>query len=182
MAGRSDVGDSSCWDASGVSFKALAGVTYRFQVGGFDAESGEHGELPFSVERVTPETNDDLANAIVIGSFPYADPVNLRKTSRQPSEPSICFLEMGNSAWYKWTPAANDGMRASAEGSPEFTPGVAVYTSTGPGFGSLTLVNCAEDGPADFFAQSGMTYVFQVATNRAMTMPSAFQLELDPTP
>ena len=163
---------------SGVTFKALAGVTYHFQVGGYDAESGENGELPFHVRRVTAETNDDFASAMVVPSIPFGDTTNMRRTSRQPGEPSSCFTGMGNSAWYKYTAPATDALEANTHADTDVIAQVAVYTGTT--LGGLVLVGCGST--VDFVPAMGTTYVFQVGTDNAVTAPVTFNLILDPSP
>jgi hypothetical protein len=171
------IANSKIYD-SGVTFKALAGVTYRFQVAGYDAESGENGEVPFHVRRLTAEANDDFGAAMAVPSLPFKDSTNMRRTSRQAAEPSGCGVEMANSSWYAYTAPSTTPLTATATADPDITPHVAVYT--GSSLGSLTLIGC---GPSvDFVPTMGTTYRFQVSTDYAVTAPVAFNLQVDSTP
>ncbi len=162
--------------SSGITFKALAGVTYRFQVGGYDAESGQHRELPFHVRRLTPAANDDFANATNIAAIPFEHEVHLRHTTRQPSEPvaTDCSDDAANTAWYRYVAAADGTVSADVSAS-DVTPEVAIYESTGPGFGGLAYIDCSTD--VDFAVESGKTYYIQVFIDNAVTAPTFLDVE-----
>ncbi len=163
--------------ASGVTFKANAGTTYRFQVAGYSGESGATRELPFHVKRVTPEANDEFANAFSVEPN-YHDNVNLRYTTRQAGEPTpTCVDEASNTAWYKHTATSTNALQASADATGDFDGYVAVYEVLGPGFGGLNLIGC--NTFVDFIPVNGMTYAFQVTGDDARTAPSGFTLLYD---
>ncbi len=160
--------------ASGVTFMAHAGTTYRFQVAGYDGQSGANKELPFHVRQITPEVNDNFANAMNAGSTPFEDVVNLRRTTQESSEPTdSCSSEAYNTAWYKHTAGAEPGLEARVQDDTSDAE-VAVYQATGPGFGGLSLISCSST--VDFVPVSGQTYYFQVTLPRGLTDPVDFSL------
>jgi len=162
--------------ASGVTFMAHAGTTYRFQVAGYDAQSGSMKELPFHVRALTAETNDGFANAMNAGSTPFHDVVNLRRTTRESSEPNPTCIDGAsfNTAWYKHTAGSEAGLHAQVNNDSN-NASVAVYQQTGSGFGGLSFINCSSS--VDFVPVSGQTYYFQVVMPRGETNPVDFDLE-----
>lgn len=172
--------------ASGVTFKAEAGRTYRFQVGGYEGETGENGELPFRVQRITPELNDDFANAQNIGAAGFSDVANLRRATVQDNEPAAyedgaCFRWLANSVWYSHTAGSATPLRADAETNENdnLAGKVAVYEQSGAGFGSLVLVGCGAE--VDFVPAQGSTYMFQFGLEFAVAGPLRFELVVDPS-
>ena len=145
--------------SSGVTFKAQAGVTYRFQVGGFDAESGDTGELPFHVRAISPEANDDFANALTFTNVPYRDALTLRRSTTQAGEPNL-FFGVANTVWYRYSPVTNTPIELTVEGDQTFAAAVALYEVTGPGFDGLTFL--ASGSPVGYPTTIGTTYMVQV--------------------
>lgn len=151
-------------DSSGITFLAKAGVTYRFQVGGFDAESGDQADLPFHLRSVTTENNDAFANAQTFTSLPYSDPFTLRRATRQSTEPT-CRPGMVNSVWYRFTPSFDTTFEISTETRDTFDVYVSLYRVTGSGFGGLQFLGCGN--AVGTTASSGTTYAIQVETQNA---------------
>lgn len=149
--------------SSGITFRASAGVTYRFQVGGRYGESGEFAELPFHVRRIAaPEPNDAFANATQINSLQYSDPVTLRKATTQTGEP-LCWAFTANTTWYRFTPSSNAGFQATTSDGYGF---VGMYRSNGPGMAGLQFMACGSSvGHGSPLA--GTTYYFQVTALRS---------------
>jgi hypothetical protein len=161
--------------ASGVTFMAHAGTTYRFQVAGYDGQSGQQKELPFHVRAVTPEVNDAFANAMNAGSLPFDDVVNLRRTTRESSEPHPSCITEGpyNTAWYKHTAGAEAGLQGRVF-NDSGDASVAVYQATGAGFAGLSFIGCGSQ--VDFAPVSGQTYYFQIVMPNGETNPVDFSL------
>jgi hypothetical protein len=167
--------------ASGVTFKAHAGVTYRFQVAGYDAESGDNRRLPFHVERVTPAPNDDFVNAMAVGPLPFSHSTNMRRTTVQGSEPGADCLNSGflyNTAWYEFVPSTTSTYEVSvSSGITEADPLVHVYEVTGPGFGGLTHVDCSDN--VTFTGNAGTTYMIQTTLDQTQTAPVELVVDFD---
>jgi hypothetical protein len=112
-----------------------------------------------SAARADVPSNDDFAAAKVVSSLPYADHESTAGATTQPDEPdgrSVCASGSA-SVWYRYTPAADDRLDFSVEGS-SFGAYVGVYTGTA--LNDLTLVTCSS---APFLAATaGTTYYFQV--------------------
>ena len=163
-------------DSSGVTFKALAGVTYRFQVGGYDGESGDVGELPFHVRTVTPASNDDLANAKVFSGLPYTAPFNLRRATLQATEP-CGFAAIVNTQWWKFTAASTGEVHAVPDHS--VTARVGVYEVIGAGFAGLDLIACGTGG-VGFTPESGKTYAIQISGDNGVADSDTWTIDFGP--
>ena len=107
-----------------------------------------------------PPTNDNFANAIVIGALPFSDTRDISGATTEPGEPQPCSV--GQTVWYSITPAANAVVRADMAGSSFFDTSFNVYRAVGPGFGGLNFVGCAQfGGSVTFSVQAGTTYYVQ---------------------
>jgi hypothetical protein len=139
---------------SRVTFQAMAGTTYRIQVGGArgsdPASLGASGNLRFNVAEVPPPpANDAFAAAIAVTVNPPTQITGVNTTSAtiEPSEPEglLCSgarLGVGGTVWYTFTPSANSLVEINTFGST-FDTIVAVYTgSTLP---TLSQVACDND-------------------------------------
>ncbi|HUR16208.1 MAG TPA: hypothetical protein VMZ33_02885 [Candidatus Limnocylindrales bacterium] len=158
-------------NASGVTFRAKANVTYRFQVGGLRGQSGDYSELQFHVRRLASvEHNDAFANAMPINGFQFSDPVTLRKSTLQPDEPN-CYGS--NSVWYKFTP--NSGANLQVATSDTFNSRVGVFESTGPGITNLQMKLCGSTGSYPF--EAGKTYYIVVVGEGSRAPAVTFQME-----
>jgi len=163
--------------SSGITFKASAGVTYRFQVGGFDAESGEPAELPFHVRTISTESNDAFATAATFSLLPYRDAFNLRRATRQAGEPT-CRPGMVNSLWYKYTPSNSGPIAVSFLESEQLLPiFVSAYKVVGAGFGGLNFLGCGNG--VGFTGQVGTSYMIQVETANAFAPTGTLAVDPD---
>ena len=169
--------------ASGVTFRAHAGVTYHFQVAGYDGESGSNRKLPFHVQEVTPETNDNFANALAVNDLPYSDNANLRRTTVESGEPDgdCISAPLYNTAWYEFNPETTAAYEAEISSGASDTSGiVAVYEVTGSGFGGLTILDCgSENSAATFTGNFGTTYMIQVTADSTQTIPAILRVDFD---
>jgi len=150
---------------SKVVFSAAAGVTYRFQVGGFPGLD-ESGSLDFHLAVASAPINDDFTNAKVITAIPFSDgPFGTAGATTQSGEPPGACASIGKTVWYDFTPSTTMGLRADTLGG-DYDTVVAVYT--GASLNMLTSVACNDDAPEvfqsqlDFSATGGTTYHFQV--------------------
>lgn len=148
---------------SKVVFSAMAGVTYRFQVGGFPG-TDESGRLDFHLAVASAPLNDDFANAEAIPSIPFtAGPFSTDGATVQGGEPSPCG-GIGKTVWYDFTPSVNMDLQADTFGS-DYDTVLAVYT--GATLNTLTSIACNDDAPEafqsqlEFSATGGVAYHFQ---------------------
>ena len=108
-----------------------------------------------------PPSNDNFADAFVIGALPFSDSVDISQaTIEEPNEPQACFF-MERTIWYSFTPMANTAVRVDTEGS-SFSTNLNVYQAAGIGLGGLSFLTCASFGnPVSFIAQAEITYYIQ---------------------
>src|SRR5262249_37836323 len=108
-----------------------------------------------------PPTNDDFANATVISSLPFSDTVDVTDATSQASEPNCTSPPDSRSAWYDYTPAADQTVRLDATGQSSTT--LSVYT--GSDVSSLSgVTGCAYFGQPIFLsAKGGTTYHIRMA-------------------
>jgi PKD domain len=107
-----------------------------------------------------PPTNDNFANATVVGSLPYGDVVNTTDSTTEGGEPQSCIF-MNQTVWYSFTPTTTSLVAVDNAGSG-FTTNVNVYRSFGSDITSLGFVGCAISGNSvNFQAEAGATYYFQ---------------------
>ena len=126
---------------SRVTWRAIAGVTYSIQVGGFD---GAFGDLAFQLRQVTAPLNDDFANARNVTA-----PINVRartaSASTQPGEAAIqgnqCSIGRA-SVWYHLTSPIDTVASVDTLGAKIDTV-IGVYT--GSSLASLEQVACGND-------------------------------------
>ena len=121
-----------------------------------------------------PPSNDNFANAAVIGSIPYVSSISTTEASQVGDGPvvgSICdgkTLTKGtNNVWYRYTPGTTAPVNVDALGS-NYDTYIAIWT--GPDIDNLTLVACDDDNDAGFQSQmilfsatAGVTYYIEVA-------------------
>ena len=109
-----------------------------------------------------PFTNDDFANAYKIPAVPFTARTTTREATRDPAEPSAC-APVGGTAWYRYTPTADERLVASTLGSDH---ALALGVFAGERLGSLRQVGCG-NGPTGharvgFRASERETYYFQI--------------------
>ena len=146
------------------------------------------GDLPVAPDRaaVTPHlvvpTNDNFADATVIGSLPYSNTVDITEATTEVGEPPSCaFGGANNTVWYSYTPATTGWVSGSFVSSSPI-PVVGVYT--GASLGTLAETGClfGFGGRLAFEAQAGTTYHFQVGGAFGQSGPLEFHLEDIPVP
>lgn len=111
--------------------------------------------------RAAAPGNDDFANAELITSLPFSDSIDNTTASVEPGEPQCSYAQ---TVWYSFTPAITEVVRVDMGGTSFFDSGLAVYQSSGTGFGGLGFVpgGCTSyGGSITFAAQAGTTYYVQ---------------------
>ena len=148
-----------------VAVEVEAGRTYYFQIGGF--EFGDPtGQLSFHLEAGVPATNDDIAQATVIGSLPFNDTTLTTGTDTEDMEPSpTCLMgeKIRATVWYAYTPSADGILVADMTGTSYY----AVVTALTGVPGDFTQVACTivspgEGGALGFRVQGGIAYHLQI--------------------
>jgi hypothetical protein len=153
---------------SQVSFLAVAGTSYRIQVGGFQ---GAFGNLVVHFQQAPPPPNDNLANATTVtgaGQFTLSTVA----ATTEPGEPlavdNSCAPTtggtMGATVWYAFTPTTAGNVTIDTFGS-DYDTVLAVYT--GPTVNALTRVACNDDAQGTqsqivLPVVGGVTYLVQV--------------------
>jgi hypothetical protein len=108
-----------------------------------------------------PAANDDFANAAVISALPFSDVADNSAATLEPGEPQCSSYSQ--TVWYTFTPATSQVVRVDPGGS-SWDSALAVYQSSGGGFGGLGFVGggCVTFGGSIVFAaQAGTTYYVQ---------------------
>lgn len=149
---------------SQVIFSAMAGVTYRFQVGGFPGID-ESGSLDFHLAVASAPNNDDFDDAEAIAAIPFeVGPYSTAAATTHADEPPSC-VTIGKTVWYDFTPSVDTFLRADTFGSVYNTV-LAVYA--GASLPTLFSIACNDDASGffqsqvEFSAMGGVTYHFQV--------------------
>jgi Tol biopolymer transport system component len=111
-------------------------------------------------------TNDDMDDALVITSLPFAARTNDTRATRQRNEPDDC-ARTGDTAWYRYT-APRDGQLTADTFGTDHAVTMGVFHSSGRG---LERVGCSA-GPRGgahlgFPVQQGRTYLFQLTRTLA---------------
>lgn len=114
----------------------------------------------FSTALAAP-SNDNFADAIVIGSLPFSASVDNSLAGLESNEPNFpnCHI-IEKTVWYKFTPTETMLVRPEAIGG--ITGAVLnIYRSSGPGISDLTFLGCQA---TIFTAEAGQTYYLQVGS------------------
>jgi hypothetical protein len=132
--------DDSQGKQSQLAYTFKAGTSYYIGVTGY---TGETGKLTLNAKPIAALSNDNLVNAIAIPSVSYS---NIQVTTGASIEPTEmvadCALStLGNSVWYKYTPAKNQTTVFSTFGS-DYNTLLSVWTGTQH---PLTQVACNDD-------------------------------------
>ena len=179
LGGLSFVGCSQ-WNTD-LTLAAQAGVTYYIQAGRLSWYSP--GTLQVGISVIPPPSNDDFANAEVIGSLRFSDTTDTSAGTGESGEPNpSCNTtgQLAGSIWYRYTPPADGWVSASAFGS-NATTAWAAYT--GDALGSLSEAACrTHSGRMTFAVEGGQMYTFLVGTLFGVKGNVAFQLEVAPDP
>ena len=136
-----------------------------------------------------PPSNDNFANATVIGSIPYVNSISTAEATVAGDGPVVSAICDGksltkgtNNVWYRYTPATTDPVNVDALGS-NYDMYIAIWV--GPDINNLTLVACDDDNDAGFQSQmifgatAGVTYYIEVAQFSCTTTPGC--IPEDPT-
>lgn len=132
--------DDSQGKQSQLAYTFKAGTSYYIGITGY---TGETGKLILNAKAITALTNDNLSNAITIPSANYS---NIQVTTGASIEPNEMIADcalttVGNSVWYKYTPANNQTAVFSSFGS-DYNTLLSVWTGTQH---PLTQVACNDD-------------------------------------
>lgn len=127
-------------------------------------------------------TNDEFANAAIIGTLPFSDTQDNSSATLEPNEPLGCAQDYYNptgSDWYAYTPTSNGAITATT--NAPFNTALNVYT--GSSLDTLTLVNCTSYyGNVTIAAAAGTTYYFQTMGLFEQSGPITFNLDVPPPP
>jgi hypothetical protein len=139
-------------------FRAQAGNTYYFQVGG---HAFDFGQLVFNLRAVDPPAkgNDDSADALAIPGLPYTNTQNIEGALSEPGEFDCAGTT--HTVWYSFTPSTDAVLKADTVGSDFYTV-FSVFRGTD--LASLDRVRTCNFGSyaAAFFASAHTTYYIQV--------------------
>lgn len=142
---------------SGVSFNALAGVTYRIAVDGFNGASGN-----VVITWIQAQPNNNFANCQAISGASGQVAGNNFGARRETGEPNHAGNPRGQSIWYCWTATATGPVTFDTLGS-SFDTVLAAYT--GDSVAALTLHAANDDLATNdprsritFNAVAGVTY------------------------
>ncbi|OGO50033.1 MAG: hypothetical protein A2148_02980 [Chloroflexi bacterium RBG_16_68_14] len=157
-----------------IAFRATAGQTYYFQLGGFPFYARGLPSLAFHLVAGVPPANDQYTDVTTIAALPFTDTADTDAATTQFGEPrSGCSYYDGVSStvWYRFTPSQDALLLADTTGS-DFDTVLAVWTQSKFG---LAEVACTSGygyyGPPTelppgarlaFQATAGQTYYFQL--------------------
>jgi hypothetical protein len=163
------------------TFTAQAGVTYYIQLGTPNWLYG--GVLALNISVVPPPSNDDFANAILVGSVPYySEWQNTKGATVEPGEPlpTCAYSELTRSIWYVYTPAQDGWL--TAYWSSYFNPLLGVYS--GSDLSALTEIGCINISWRGLLlsVHEGLTYYFQISSLNRWEEGDNVQFQLTETP
>jgi len=145
-----------------LSFAAVSGTTYWFQLGDWGTtEGGGPTTLQITAQPLPGET---CAAAGVISTLPFAAAIN-NDLFTADGPPGSCndgsAVVMQNDAWYRWTADASGSVRIGLTAPYN----AIVQTYSGPGCGSLSPLVCFDEPQpiqSEFPVTAGQTYWFQL--------------------
>ena len=118
---------------------------------------------------VLPPLNDDIANAVVIGSIPFSFSGTTDGATQQTGEPNTAWSSTTNhSVWFAYQAAATGQVAFNTYGSGFDTTLTVWSTSGDTSFGALALVTENDDSPYDlasevnFSVTAGLTYYIEL--------------------
>lgn len=124
---------------SRIRINLLGGTTYHIQVGGYN---GESGNLRFIAGENIINGNDDIANAVAVGSLPFNYEQDTTEATSDPGDPiPSCNAEAEQSVWFYFNPGVSETLRFETSGS-NFDTVLTIYTGTP---GNLQEVACHDD-------------------------------------
>jgi hypothetical protein len=154
-----DCNDDTAAVLPNVAFRAVAGKTYYFQVGGYD---NQNGPLTVRVRKIkTPLANDNFAKAQAISANGATREIlDTGKATTQAGEPQgSCFGRSSASVWYSFTPSAGGSYTLDATAT-DYLPVISVFT--GSSLTGLTNVGC-NFRKAAFSLTAGKKYYIRIA-------------------
>lgn len=165
-----------------LTLAAQAGTTYYIQAGGVTWYSP--GTLQLAISVIQAPSNDDFANAEVVGTLPFSATKDTSAGTTESGEPNPSCNYTGQqpvgSIWYRYTPLSDGWVSASTFGS---YPTTAFAAYTGDALGALSEMACrTQYGRMTFAVQAGQTYSFFVGTLFGVKGNVAFQLDVAPDP
>jgi hypothetical protein len=186
---------------SEVDFQAVQGSTYWVQVAGW---SGVEGTLVLSVDASpAPPANDNIADATLITSLPFAVTQSTFSATRQVNEPSVVAQGLPrDTVWFKYTATVTANIRIDTLES-NFSTSIAIYDQDPATFVEATLPLMQNEdyrqatqpvsggfagrtlpALADFQAVQGVTYLIQVggASTSQANGTLVFKCQYSPPP
>lgn len=88
-------GESCTGIGGGLTFEALAGVTYYFQADNFWNNAGS-GLEALNLKLVPPAPNDNFDGATVIGALPFTATVDITGSTPAADDPTACGNSLRN--------------------------------------------------------------------------------------
>ena len=167
--------EEACGSGARVSFRALAGQTYRIAIDNY-LFSGK-GSVQVAIK--PGPNNDDFANASLIGSFPSEISATNVGATTETGEPNHAGASAGHSVWWRWTAPANGKVLVD---TCKFTVFDNVFTTvavyTGGSVGGLSEVVSSSGGCSGesagsrvvFPAAAGQEYRIAVANKYAHSL------------
>jgi Ca2+-binding RTX toxin-like protein len=145
--------------SSSLSFRAMAGRTYRIAVDGADGALGA-----FKLTKYLSPLNDEFENAIPLGVLPASDSASSFLATSEPSEPNHAGNAAGHSLWWRWKAPANGSVRVGtcmiSFGRNETVLGV----YTGAAVGALSSVASGDNrNPGCAGSSAGSKVVFDTS-------------------
>ena len=91
-------------------------------------ETPEPTASPTATPGPPPPTNDNFAEATILGGLPYSESFSVAGATLEDLEPLACNIFAG-SVWYRFTPAENGLIYVATKGST-YDTAIAAYTGT----------------------------------------------------
>jgi PKD repeat protein len=169
------------WDSPSLTFVAVAGITYYFQVGSIYG-SGQTAQV--TVEAVLPPVNDNFADATTISETLFSQSVNVGGATTESGEPlNNCFYSVQDTVWYKFIAPGNGSVYASLSGTWWGETPLSIYRADGEGLGGLSpSLGCNTQGGFNVNVEAGKTYYFQAGTFGWVSGYLDFSMSFTPTP
>jgi hypothetical protein len=161
LAAANDDDPSGGTTTSRVSFHAVAGVTYRIAVDGYN---GATGNIALNVQETPAPANDNFANAVALTNNIWTG--TTIGATRESGETTLAGNAGGASVWLTWTAPSTGTVSLSTAGS-NFDTMLGVYT--GASVAVLSQVAANDDASVytltsalSFNAVAGTTYYFRI--------------------
>jgi len=137
----------------------LGGADERLgTIGGSVTQTGGFPSVPARTVVEHALTNDDMEDAYPIPSTRFTARADATGASRDPEEPSASCAPTGDTIWFKYVPAADEGLIANTFGTQR-PVGLAVFAD-----GDVVRCHSNVDGNAQvaFPADADVPYLFQI--------------------